>query len=149
MKTRLDETNKMRKLMGLSLITEQETGCDTPAGRCVGEVFESDICTEGVDYNPVIVNAVENISYDCGCFKQYSDWDEENVKDYLEGVPNNEKDDFMDLLYCYMKGAPDSVFSNMKNTDNPVEILIGELSPSWQILDDTDWDSVKTKYNIK
>jgi hypothetical protein len=25
MKTRLDETNKMRKLMGLSLLTEQET----------------------------------------------------------------------------------------------------------------------------
>ena len=44
MKTRLDETNKMRKLMGLSLLTEQET---------VGDVVSEDIVGHVINYGSV------------------------------------------------------------------------------------------------
>lgn len=112
--------------------------------NCEGEVFNSDICGS-MEERPISekgLNIVNKITKDCACFNTISDWNEESVKRELEKIDSKkEYDEISSLLFCYMKGAPSSPFSEMDA--NPITTLIDEITPDWQILDNTDWSGVK------
>ena len=122
----------------------------------MGEVFQSDICnvcdgyqdteSEHVSEEPMrcrkVYEAANKIADSCKCFKGgiFTDWDEEVVKEALDTVPDGYEDTLDELLYCYMKGAPGSIFKNkMDNNMSSVGTLIKELTPVWDIFDGTDW----------
>jgi len=130
--------------------------------QCAGEVFGSDICAIGGEgyYSELsdsesqkldkVYDAANKIADACKCFKGgiFTDWDEDVVKSSLENVPSGSEDDLKDLLYCYMKGAPDSMFNKLKPNYNPVDALIRTLTPKTQYFDSTDWRSVSNKYGV-
>ena len=136
-------------------LTESNSGC-------VGEIFTSDICSIGGEgyYSELsdiekkeidkVYDLADQVVEACNCFKggKFTNWDEDSVKSALESVPNKHVENFKDLIYCYMKGAPDSVFKTLKANYNPVEALLRELTPIEQIFDFTDWGSVENKFGV-
>ena len=156
MKKRIDEINGMRRLMGLSLIKEQENN-EIYHSKCSGEVWNSDVCTGEEGGTPsIVIDLANRISDSCNCFA-LGDWDEEKVKEYLLKVPDQYKEEFSNLLYCYMKSMENALSSGITNTDNPVITLIDNITPDYQkkaaeyssgkIGDDTDWSEVINKFN--
>ena len=126
----------------------------------MGEVFGSDICALGGEgyYSELsdseaqkvdeVYNVAHKIADACKCFKGgiFTDWDEDVVKSSLESVPSGSEDDLKDLLYCYMKGAPDSMFNKLKPNYNPVDALIRTLTPKTQYFDGNEfWKIIKIR----
>tara|TARA_B100002019_G_C21124604_1_gene525138 strand:+ start:333 stop:683 length:351 start_codon:yes stop_codon:yes gene_type:complete len=97
-----------------------------------------------------VYDLADQVAEACNCFKggMFTDWDEDSVKSALESVPNKHVENFKDLIYCYMKGAPDSVFKTLKANYNPVDALVRELTPKTDFFDFTDWRSVSNKFGV-
>ncbi len=94
--------------------------------KCDGEVFGSDICG---NYEMIVHSIVNQIADSCNCFQSsfFTSWDKEGVKAALKTLPPGLENELQELLYCYMKGAPDSEFKDLKPSDNPLNILTKEL----------------------
>lgn len=97
-----------------------------------------------------VYDLANQVAKACNCFKggMLTDWDEDSVKSALEAVPNKHVENFKDLIYCYMKGAPNSYFKKLKAGYNPVDALVNVLTPKTQLFDFTDWNKVSDKFDV-
>ena len=96
MKTRLDETNKMRKLMGLPLLNEQlntkDNAIELPGIEVVGSKYDLDDEKEKTRVEEInLKDELEELKYLAEKAKEKRKSDKEKLKSFLKDVKNNEK----------------------------------------------------------